>query len=822
MKARPFFLCLVLWITPVSAAALVWPDVAERVERDLSAADAATRRAAARDLALMGAARGTPLALTALSDSDDEVRLAAADAAIRLRAIPATDAMASWLNAPDARLRRKACDVARALPSARAVAPLARTLGDPDPEVRSAAADALGYQSSADAVPALLGRLDDPAPAVRIQVVLALARLGDVRSVVPLVGKVQDSSPEVRQAVARALGDLGDSRASPALVLALRDPNDDVRRDALAALGRIGANDAVDAIAPFVGDRTPSLRLAAFGALGRIATPDAVRLLVGALGSGDDAPDSLDRSAVRDALVAAAAASVPRLHALLGGSPSLPQATGAAWVLGEVHAYGEASTIVAALRRGTLPPAAALHALARAGRSPEVPVVLEFLADGNPIVRREAIDAADALLDPKHPDGLAVEPLAALLRDPHLTAQERPRIAGLLGRTGAPRAAALLVLLVRAQDVALRLAAIDALGTLGPADADEALLAEIGSSDAAVRLRAAVALSEAGGPRAREALLDQLDGGEEIDRAAVLTALGGVLARTPTDGAVTRLQRGLESSAGAERDAIVEAIGRTSLPAAVRALALAAGGSEPADRQAAATLLAGHADDPGAVTVARMLLGDADDGVLAQAAWSLSSIGDASDIARLDAIVRAPNIDPAINAAAGIGRIAARLRSPDLAGRFLCPHVTDPRAYVRANTLTGLALAGARCGDGSSERNALAQDPNEDTRAAAALAVARSPSVEDHHALARCARTDPSGSVAARCLARPPTPERTHAALVYVIAEGFAAPRPGGAYALLLADGMIRVGTTDRRGATFDPVAPEGRARLRPASAVAR
>src|SRR5581483_11171593 len=99
--------------------AIVWPDVAERVVRDLSASDPATRRAAARELKTLGAGRGAPLALQALDDSDVEVRLAAADAAIRLHATGATDVVTGWLNAPDARLRRKACEVARALPNPR-------------------------------------------------------------------------------------------------------------------------------------------------------------------------------------------------------------------------------------------------------------------------------------------------------------------------------------------------------------------------------------------------------------------------------------------------------------------------------------------------------------------------------------------------------------------------------------------------------------------------------------------------------------------------------------------------------------------------------
>jgi HEAT repeat protein len=818
---RAILLLISLALSPARAHAVVWPDVAERLERNLSAADPATRRAAARDLVSLGPTRGGPLAVAALGDSDDEVRLAAADAAIRLRAVRAIDAVAGWLNAPDVRLRRKACDVARALPGVRAVAPLARTLGDTDPEVRSAAAEALGHQSSPDAVPPLLGRLDDPTPAVRIQIVASLARLGDGRAVVPLVGKVQDSSPDVRQAVARALGDLGDRRASSALILALRDQNDDVRRDSLAALGRLQAADAVDAIAPFLTHRTASLRAAAFGALGRIASPDAVRTLVGALGTGDDATGSLDRTPVRDALIASASVALPQLHALLSGSPTPQEATSASWVVGELHAHGEAATIVAALRRGTLPPAAGLHALAGAGTAAEVPIVLEFLGDPSPIVRRESLGAAANLLDPNRPDGRAVEPLAAVLRDTHPSNQERARLAALLGRTGAPRAAPLLVDLARVPDVALRIAAIDALGVLGPVGADDALLDALGAPDPTVRLHAAVAVSEAGGSRARDAILTQLDGGDEVDRAAALTALGGVLARVPSETALQRLWQALELSAGPERDAIVEALGRAQLASAVRQLAIVGASSEPADRQAAAALLAAHAGDMSALATARVLLGDADAAVRAQAAWSLGSIGEASDVPGLEAVARGTDLDAATDAAAAIGRVAARAHSPLLAVGALCPRLSDPRPYARANALAGLALAGARCGDGSAERRALVDDASEDVRAAAALAVSRAPNADDMRALDRCSRADPSGAVATRCRSRAEIPTRSHAALVYVVVEGSATPRARAAYAMLVADGTIHAGTTDRRGAVFDAVSPEGEVTLRPPSALA-
>jgi HEAT repeat protein len=703
-------------------------------------------------------------------------------------------------------------------------APLARTLGDPDADVRAAAAEALGHQASPDAVPPLLGRLDDASPSVRIQIVGALTRLGDRRAVVPLVGKVQDSSSEVREAVARALGDLGDTRASPALVLALRDQNNDVRRDALAALGRLHASDAVDAIAPFALDRNTALRIAALRALGRIASPDALRVLVQSLGTAEDAGGALETNALREALVTSGQAAVAPLHAVLAGSSSPPVATSAAWVLGALHATSEGPAIVAAMRRGGLPAAAALRALTGAGTTNEVPVVLEFVADPSPLVREEALGAAMALLDPHHPDGRAVEPLAAALRDSRPSAGQRARVATLLGRTGAARAAPLLVELTRTPDAPLRLAAIDALATLGPSDdsgVEDALLEALGAPDAPLRLHAALALGAAGGARARDGLLLRLDGGDEVDRAAVLTALGGVLARVPSDTAVQRLSGALELAAGPERDSILDALGLAPPPAAVRTVTGMASSAELTDRREVAALLAAHQGDPAVLAACRKLLSDGDAGVRAQAAWTLGVLGDASDEAALVALARSTDLDAATNATAALARISSRLHAMDLATRVLCPlGASGGRSSVRANALAGLGLAGARCGDGSAERLALGEDQSEDVRAAAASALARSTSADDARALDSCDRNDPSGAVAARCRTRTgPTPA-THAVLVYVVPDGATVPRPGSHYALLLSDGLLHCGITDRRGAVFDPVAPEGAVTLRSAAAL--
>ena len=67
----------------------------------------------------------------------------------------------------------------------------------------------------------------------------------------------------------------------------------------------------------------------------------------------------------------------------------------------------------------------------------------------------------------------------------------------LLGRTGAPRAQAILLSLGNSKAPALRLAVIDALGSLraGSAEVDKALMGALDDEASELRLRAAIALA---------------------------------------------------------------------------------------------------------------------------------------------------------------------------------------------------------------------------------------------------------------------------------------------------------------------------------------
>jgi hypothetical protein len=138
---------------------------------------------------------------------------------------------------------------------------------------------------------------------------------------------------------------------------------------------------------------------------------------------------------------------------------------------------------------------------------------------------------------------------------------------------------------------------------------------------------------------------------------------------------------------------------------------------------------------------------------------------------------------------------------------------------VRANALAGLALAGARCQDGSKERRLLLDDDNETVRSAASRAVGRSHDPEDARALEACASTDRSGAVARRCRSTQTVEGAPQPLLVYVVADEGTVPVPKSAYAIVLGDGLIHVGTTDRRGGVFDPVTPAGEVALERPSA---
>jgi HEAT repeat protein len=844
-------------------APFVWPNVPERIARGLASQDPAERRQAAQEIGKLPAELAKPLVRKAMADEDAEVRIMAASVAAKLKLEGAGDLVTAWLSEPDARVRLAACEVIRVAPTDRSITALGRVLSDPSKDVRLAAAQAMGRSSSPEATSLLLGHLDDSAPDVRGEVATALGRLGDARAVLPLVGRVQDTDQEVRRRVARALGDLTNAQAISALVIALNDSSLDVRVEAALALGRIGAAQTADparteeatvALAPFAqatsdGSRpateaTHAMRQASLRALGRIGSPRAIDLLVAALEG--DRPDAM-RTPAREALVVVGPRAVKPLVALLSGNPSTRAATGAAQALGAIRDPSAVAAIVRGMQRGTVPVTAGLSALASLGSDAALPAVLELLSDQGTNVRLEAIRAAGELLDPSRPDGRAVDPIILALGDAGLSVEERLGLVEILGKTGSPRAAPTLVGLASTKPASVRRAVLVALGNLsqGSKAVDEKLLEALDDDLGSVRTDAAIALSRVGTPALAGTLLDRLLRSAEQDRAALGLALAGVLGRS-TDGAVAeRVQRAIGSAPSSARDALIEGLGRMKGAEALAALRAHVGGPLD-DRRKIAEALGGHGSSAGA-ELERLAL-DPDAAVRANAAWSLGFAGDQAAAKRIGAMLKDPDVTVAGNAAASLGRLAGRLARPEVA-RPLCASMKDARAYVRANALAGLDLAGTSC-DEASVADLLVSDPSDIVRLAAATHLLRivastpaapasappptspvaspaqktdvaaspkpaaAPGALARRALQRCNSEEPVFRVSQRCERAAPPPPGAHSRAfpltVFIVPDGGDSPQARAPFALVRPDGTLRLGLADRRGAVFEASVPEG------------
>lgn len=793
-------------LEPAPAQALLWPSEIQRIERDLQASDVGVRRRAARRVRELPADLGGRVALRALEDPDLRVRLSALEAATTLGAPGLSERVIGWLTQSDPRLRLAAAEALAVQPVPRAVGPLSRALADVEPSVRAAAAGALGSSGASEAVIGLLGRLDDSAIEVRESVIRALARLGDARAVVPLISKIEDPRPEIRRTVARALGELGDRRAVSALVLALRDAEATVRVRALEALGELGDPAVVPSVsAVLADDPAANVRLAAIDALGRIGTPEAIGKLLDTLGRNPEEQDAVVRALARIGAPASAA-----LSNCVVAREGRERANGCALALALTHAPGAGAAILEAARRGRTSPEASLLALAELRERAAIPLALEHLEHREPAVRRAALSAASALLEPAEADGRAVEPLELTFRRAKQRRSERLQLVELLGRTGSPRAASVLVPIAeRADDLDFRVAALDALATIRAPNRTPALLRALEDPEPRVRLSAALSLRKSAPPDSAQTLVHRLQRAGSQDRGALVLALAGALRGAP-QGVVRQVASAAALARGPERDALIEALSHDASHASREALARFAVSRDPADR---AKVAEGLAHDAEGVALTSVLLADPDVRVRANAVWSLGAIGTAAERPRIVAALGDTQAVVAANAAAALARLSARLGTS--ADGELCELLSDRRASVRAAAAASLRRLARRCSDGRGAA-LLAADRSPAVRASVAqwLRDVR-PDARDLRALRRCLAHEPTGVVAAACGDLPrPLPRGASELLVFVVPAGEASPVARAAFALRRPDGLVRHGFADRRGAVCEADVADGEVSL--------
>jgi HEAT repeat protein len=792
---------------------LVWPSSIEALQRRLSDEDVETRRKAAVELARLPSSTQLRLLPGLFSDSDPEVRLAIADAALAVRLPDAGARVSKWLNDPDPRVREAAAEVLGVLRHAGSVPGLGRVLEDPEASVRRAAALALGNSRNPDASLFLLGHLDDGDPEVRHAVIAALQDLGDPRAVVPLIGRIQEQRAALRQQAAQALGTLGDTRAASALIVALADADAGVRAAAATSLGKLRAQDAVWSLGALLETETETdVQAAALEALGRVGSPASVEAILRASGRARPAEGSVEH-----ALAEAGAVAMPTLERCV--FQPAPASTGNLCItaLGKIGGPAAAQLIERALRQGAAEATGALTALGNAGDPAVLPTILEYVTAKSATERRAAIDAAAQLLDPDRQLGFAVEPIMSALSGARGGRLEQAALIALLGRTGSPRAAASLIPFARSEDVYLRAVALEALGQLGPSEAEGVLLEALDAAHYPTRWTAAIALRQVGSRRSLDGLLFRFDTAPRADRETLAVALAGPLRDDPTEAQVVRTLRLLRNSPGPIKDGLIEALACVPGARGTQALLGLMPAFGKATRAKVAEALAKH---PAARAGLRQLSGDADAAVRANAAWSLGAVGEAEDVASLFELLEDRDVAVAANAVASVALLGRRLQrnvAPEL-----CHALHDSRSYVQANALTGLRWTDAACPNLETPAWLLEHHPAEEVRLAAARLLRDRPRWAEGtpDPLARCAAKDVSGRVASACgsLAQATwdaeSDARTVAVAVLIVPPGSTSPASRVPFALVRADGFIRSGVSDRRGAVSEVSAPRGPVRL--------
>src|SRR5579871_623933 len=286
---------------------------------------------------------------------------------------------------------------------------------------------------------------------------LALGRMGDFRAAAPLLEALRDQRPDaavVRGAAALALGELKAEAAAAVYERALTRQSRDNWQTEIERLAALRAETVVQALVEALRDPAPEVRAAAADACLDLclAEPPETLLFAGKLKS----PSLTD--AVPSPLLLAVE---PLCEALKDANAAVraSAATALGWI-GDARAAAaltrclkdpaEACQVAAAQALGMLRSPLALKPLARA------------LGDTSLAVRRQVAESLGRLGDP-----ITADLLLDTLTDEEEALEVRAAAARALGQLHLPQALPVLQDLLDAPEPALRLATVEALGSLG-------------------------------------------------------------------------------------------------------------------------------------------------------------------------------------------------------------------------------------------------------------------------------------------------------------------------------------------------------------------
>ncbi len=783
-----------------------------------------------------------------LSDTRPSVRQAAARAMGNSGSVGVVSPLLGHLDDNSETVRLAVVKALGRIGDRRAVVPLVSKLQDPEVEVRTAAARALGALGDRRAVATLLLALQDPAAVVRVQALEALGQLKakDATSAIASLLVSKDSAStrvgsltldRVQSAALRALGRIGSHRAIKILIeqLAKRSPGSSTSHAQISqgqwmssspigkALVLAGASAVKPLIEALRTTASPRLASGAALALGELKAKEALPEIIGATGRG----------------VVSLEAGLQAL-ADIGDSEALP------FVLEHLDS-GDAR-----IRHMVIQVAGRLLDPAQPDGRPIDPIRPRVTNIRTPLAERIALARLLGRTGAKRAQTL----LLALTKSKEVTLRiATVRALGALALSS-PKVDEALVKAIDDPSRNLRLAAAKALSRVGKDAAAKELIRRLGVAAEQDRGAIGIAVSGCLGRSIDVALVGQVKSAITSTAGTARDALIEGLGRMKVEKAGELLAQLARSADVDDRRKVAEALAghRAQEAALIRLLS----DPDPTVRANAVWSLA-RVGTVRALPSVTKLVADFDVAVAGNAAVAAARIAQrkrtAADSKKQPTVAKVPAV--------------------------LCAALADYRSYVRANALVGLRFVDARC-DGAVVRNLLAHDRSWRVRVAAAdllhhivaqqpapavttstsgaatpapstdpappgpaptstagaetgpAATTPAPAPEnktaakaarlrelDRRALDRCAAEDIDGTVAAHCRKRRSVPKKHDEVLVYVVPHGHTEPLARAPFALVLANGMMRLGVADRRGALFEIAAPRGQLRLAVPAALA-